>query len=120
LYRAGAVTVELVLDRPDELGARRHRALGRGVYILHVEMDVDGAAAARLRSHERHLGIFVGKHDARVADADLGVAELAVGPRHAHHLGGAERLLVELDRARPPPGWASLSSLFSPVLFFSS
>lgn len=49
------------------------------------------AFAARLRSSAM---------DARVADPDFRVPELAAGRRHAHHLGGAEGLLVELDRAR--------------------
>src|SRR5262249_55426608 len=34
----------------------------------------------------------------RVADLQFRMADLAAGPRHAHHGLGAQRLLVELDR----------------------
>jgi hypothetical protein len=42
-----------------------------------------------------YLGVLVGQHDPRVADADLGVMDLAGRVVHAHHLTGAERLFVE-------------------------
>jgi hypothetical protein len=47
-----------------------------------------------------HLRRFVGEHHVGVADLDLGVADLPSGRRHAQHFDGAERLLVELERAR--------------------
>src|SRR5262249_13220236 len=39
-------------------------------------------------------------HDPVTADADLRVPDLPVGPRHAHDLLPAERLLVDLERLR--------------------
>src|SRR5439155_26699502 len=55
--------------------------------------------AARLGG-DGELRAFVGEHDRRVADADLGVHHLAVGAGHAEQLGRAERLLVEVQRLR--------------------
>src|SRR5262245_35487266 len=78
LHRARAVAVELVLDRPDQLGACGHGALRHSVDILHVEVDMDRRAAARLGTHELHLRIFVREHHARAADPNLGVANLAL------------------------------------------
>jgi len=58
----------------------------------------DRRAADRLRAERLDLGVFVGQHDAGVADTDLGMMDLAAGIVHAHHLGGAERLFVKGDR----------------------
>src|SRR5262249_24862067 len=44
--------------------------------------------------------MLVGQHDDRVADLDLGVADLAVGPGHAHPLGRAEDAPVVVERPR--------------------
>src|SRR5258706_219007 len=100
LDRAGAVAVELVFQRPRELGTCRHRLLHRVVHVLHVEMEVDRGAAAGLRREERHAGHFIRQHDVRIADLDLGMAELALRSRDAQQLLRAERTLVEVDRLR--------------------
>src|SRR5215211_3192435 len=51
------------------------------------------------RPHVR-LRKRIRQHQLRIADLQLGVPDPAVGPGHAQHLLGAERLLVEVDRAR--------------------
>ena len=46
------------------------------------------------------LGVLVGEHHHRVADADLGVTEAVAGPGHAKHLLRSEGLLQEVDEVR--------------------
>src|SRR5262249_55909956 len=43
---------------------------------------------------------LIRQHHPRVADANLGVADFAIGHWHAHQLGRVEDLLVEFDRRR--------------------
>src|SRR5436190_4950970 len=100
LERAGAIAVELVLHRPDDLRAGGARARNSGVDVLHVHVDRHRRSAARLRAEEIHRGEFIREHDARTADPDLGVADRPARAGHAHDLLRAERLLVELDRVR--------------------
>src|SRR6185295_1727663 len=57
-------------------------------------------ASELLRAPAPHLGELVGQHDHGAADHELGVADLAVGTTHAHALGGAQDLLVEVDGLR--------------------
>jgi len=95
--RAAAVAVELVLHGTHDLRARGHRLGDALVDVGDVDREADRGAAARLRADRVHLGVLVGEHDRRVADADLRVADAAVGPGEAHELLGAERLLVEVD-----------------------
>src|SRR5271166_286126 len=94
---ADAIAVELVGHRPDELCPRRHGALDRAVDVLDIKMDRDRRPADGLRAQRLDLGVLVGQHDAGIADADLGVVDLAAGIRQAHDLLGAERSLVEGD-----------------------
>ena len=91
------VTVNLIGHRSDELCLSRHRARHRGVDILDIEMYRDRRATDGLRAERLQLGVLVGQHDARIADLDLGVMDLAAGILHPHDLFGAERLLVEGD-----------------------
>src|SRR6185295_20252440 len=76
---AGAIAIELVLDRAHDLAAGRGRARNRRIDVRHVEMDLQGRAAARLRPEELHRVVLVGEHDTRIADLDLAVAELSLG-----------------------------------------
>jgi hypothetical protein len=57
-----------------------------------------GSAAHALRAAGVHLRVLVGEHDHRVADLELGVTDLAVGPSHSHSLGRPEHGLVEVNR----------------------
>ena len=50
--RPGAVAVELVLHRPQELRPRGHRALDRGIDVAHIDMKMHARAAARLRAEK--------------------------------------------------------------------
>src|SRR5262245_52882037 len=68
---AGAIAVELVLDRAHDLASSRGRARNRRIDVGYVEMDLHGRAAARLRPEELHRFVFVGEHDPRIADLDL-------------------------------------------------
>src|SRR4051794_30068471 len=97
LDRAGAVAVELVLDRARELAAGGQCLLHCRVDVAHVEMQLNGGAAARVRPEEAHARRLVGEHHDRIAEPELGVPDRAVGARHAHDLFGAEGALVELD-----------------------
>ena len=63
---------------------------------------VTGVPPTAFGPADAHLGELVRQHDERVADLELGVADLAVGAGHAHPLLGAEDLGVELDRVRAP------------------
>ena len=44
--------------------------------------------------------MLVGHHHSRVADLDLGMPNAAVRTGHAHDLGRAKGLFIELDRFR--------------------
>src|SRR4051812_30899752 len=95
---AGAVAVELVLDRARELAAGGQCLLHRRVDVAHVEMQLNRGAAARVRSEEAHVRRLVREHHERIADLQLGVADRAVRSGNADRLFGAECPLVELDR----------------------
>src|ERR1041384_3957059 len=57
--RAGAVAVELVLDRTRLFRAGRNRLLEDGVHIVDVERNSEGGAAKSLRAFGAHLRAFV-------------------------------------------------------------
>src|SRR6266511_3094434 len=85
---AGAVAVELILDWPKLFSPGGYRLAKLCVHVLDVEQDADRRAAERLRAAEAHVGVLVGHHDRRVADLDLGVADLAAGTGEAQQLPG--------------------------------
>src|SRR6266849_9670175 len=59
------------------------------------------SAAARLRAEMvRELRKFVGDHDRRIADLDLGMPDLPAGLGVTHQLRRSKRFLVKLDGAR--------------------
>ncbi len=82
------------------LGAGGEGLSEQGVHVLDVEEQRDCGAAQGLRAARAHLGELVGQHDRRVADLDLSVADAAVRRGHAHQLGRAKRLLVEIEGLR--------------------
>src|SRR5215204_4299052 len=91
------IAVELVLDRTQLLRACFHRDVEGLVDVLDVHTEGDGRAADLLRADDAHLGELVREHDHGIADLELGVADLAVRRGHAHALGGAEHLDIEVD-----------------------
>jgi hypothetical protein len=70
-----------------------------------TSLTTDRRATKRLWAAETHVRVFVGQHDGRIADFDLGVANFAAGLLHTRQLFGAKRFLVELDctGANPVP-----------------
>src|SRR5215218_6949428 len=98
---AAAVAPEPVVHAHRRGCAGVDRLLEDGVDILDVEEDRDGSSADLLRRPRIGLRERIREHQDRVADPDLGVRDLPVGPEHARELGRAERALVELDRLRP-------------------
>ncbi len=75
---SGAVPVELVLDRADLVRTGRDRLRERRVDVGHVDRERHRRPADGLRAAGVHLGVLVGEHHGRVADLDLGVADLPV------------------------------------------
>ena len=97
LELTGPVTIELVLDPAIRLGAGLDRGVEGRVDVLDVHADGHGGAADRLRPQVAHVGVLVREHDHRISDLQFGVADLAVGPVHAHALLGSEHLCIEID-----------------------
>src|SRR5439155_396783 len=100
LAGAAAIPVQLVGERPPHLAPGLHGPVEQRVAVRDVEAEAARDAAQRARALRDRVRVVhrVGEHPDRTADLDLRVAHLAVGHRHAEHLLGAERLLVERDR----------------------
>jgi hypothetical protein len=94
---AVAVAPEHVRQRHDRLCARIHGLLPDRVGIVHIQVDEDRGAFQGQRAIAAPVGKVVGQHDARVADADLGVHDLAAWAGHAADLGCAEGLFIEVQ-----------------------
>src|SRR5438105_2212063 len=73
---AAAVAVELVFHRVQFLGAGSNRLLVAGIDIIDIEHNPDRRAAERFGALAAHLRAFIGEHDPRITDANLGVADL--------------------------------------------
>ena len=105
LDEAGAVSVELVLNRLEELRAFCGCAFDNVVDVGEVDVEAyraaaDGGGAGVSRAH---AGIFVGQHDVGVADFELGMTDLAVRAGHADGFRGTEDFLVVVDGLRRVP-----------------
>src|SRR6266478_2987488 len=98
--KAGAVSIELVFDRFLDLRSLRDRFCYNFVDIRQVHIQTDRRSTDSLSAPMSHLQVFVRQHDARVADLQLSVADLAVGTIHAHNYGRSENVLVVVDRLR--------------------
>src|SRR5439155_17568166 len=96
---AGAVAVELVLQRLEHFRAERHGPIEHRVAVLEIERQPDRRAADGLRAARVHLRMFISEHNVRIADLDFRVADFPTGRADAHQFGGAERLFVEFNRA---------------------
>ena len=93
------IAVELIGDRPLDLRASGDRLLRDGVDVLDVYVQADRRAPELLRRVRIVIRELVGEHDDCVADPDLGVPDLPIRRSVTEKLGGAERLLVELECA---------------------
>ena len=96
--RTRAVAVELIFQRPEHRGPGGDGAVELGIDILDIDQKTHGSSLERLRSFHIHLGEFIGQHDSRCADQDLGVTDPSVGVRQAIKLDGPERLRIKVDR----------------------
>src|SRR5258708_3131181 len=94
LNEAGAVSVELVLNRLQYFRALRPRLLYHTIDVGKIYIQAHRARPDRGRAGVSlpHCGILVGQHDVRVADLQLGVADLAVRAIHANGFGCPENL----------------------------
>src|ERR1044071_2325937 len=99
LNEAGAVSVELGLDRLEDLRALGNRLFDHAVYVrkIHIEAYGTGADGGSAGVSLPHFWIFIGQHDVRVPNLQFGMADLAVRAIHANLLGGPEHFLVVLD-----------------------
>ncbi len=95
-----AVAPEHVAERHLRLRAGVDGAFPCRIHIVEVDIETHRRAAVRLRALGVHPGHFVGEHDDRVADPDLGVHDAPARTRHTHGFGRSERFLIEVDRAR--------------------
>ncbi len=99
LNEAGAVSIELVLDRLQDFRALGFRAFDHAINVGKVYIQADRAPAdgGRAGVPLPHLGILVGQHDVRVADLEFGVTHLAIRAIHPKDFGRAEDFLVILN-----------------------
>ena len=105
LNEAGAVSVELVLNRLQELRAFCGCTLDHVVDIGKIDVEAHRAASycGGAGVSRAHAGIFVGQHDVGVANFELGVTDLAVRSGHADSFSRSEDLLVVFDGLRRAP-----------------
>src|SRR5215510_427358 len=99
LDEPGAISVELVLDRLESFCALGHSALNYSVDVGNVQIQAYGAGANAGSAGVPlpHGRIFIGQHDARVADLQLGMADSAVGLGHAKEFFSTEDFRVVFD-----------------------
>src|SRR5438270_13559813 len=102
LNEAGTVSVELVLNRLQDFRALSRRALNHAIDVgkVNIEAYRAGADGGRAGIALPHAWIFVGQHDVRVADLQLGMTDLAVRTIHANGFSRSEYFLVILNRLR--------------------
>ena len=105
LDEAGAISIELVLNRLEELRALCGCAFDDFVDVGKVDVEAHRAAANSgcAGVSRAHAGIFVGQHDVGVADFEFGVTDLAVRAGHADGFSGSEDFLVVVDGLRRAP-----------------
>src|SRR5712692_10333824 len=99
LIESGAVYVELVLNRLQDFGALGRRALDHAIHVgkVYIEAHRAGADGGRAGVSLSHAGVFVGQHDVRVADLQLGMTNLAVRAIHTNGFSRSEDFLVILN-----------------------
>src|SRR5579872_6621400 len=99
LNETGAVSIELVLDRLQDLRALGNRFINHAVYVgkIHVEAYGAGADSCSAGVALSHFWIFIGQHDVRVSNLQFGMADLAVRAIHANLFRSPEHFLVVVD-----------------------
>jgi len=75
----GAITVELVGNRPDDFGTQLHCSGDDRIGVLNIDMEADWRTAKDFRAAITHLRNFIRKHHDGIAQFDLRVADLAAG-----------------------------------------
>src|SRR5580658_5986444 len=100
LDKAGAISIELVLDRLQNFRSLRGRLFDDFVAVWEIDVQAYGRPAPALGPAIAHGEIFVCQHEARVADLKFGMADLAVRAIHAHDYRRPENVLVIIDRLR--------------------
>ena len=95
----GAVSVELVVHRNEDLGPRVLRRRHRRIGILDVERETHRRPAEGARLGRAEVGVVLGQKDRRVSDPDLGVDDASVrGGQPGSGLDRPECLVVEVER----------------------
>src|SRR6202050_1445541 len=99
-----AVSIELILHRLQDFRALIGGPLNYGVDVgkVYVQAYRAPAPGGRAGVPLPHAGIFVGQHDMRITDLQLGVTDLAVRAVHADGFGRANNFLVILDGLGSP------------------
>src|SRR5712691_5210694 len=102
-HRAEAIAIELVRHGFLNRRAGSNCLTKDRIDVFHIDHDADWRAAERLRTFVAHLGVFIRKHDRRIANLDLSVANLAVRRRKAKQFLCAKRFLIKFDRVAGAP-----------------
>src|SRR5262245_2468438 len=79
---ANAVAVEHRRRRHDDLGSGRHGLVENGIYIVTIDVKVDGRGGAARHGGPGMSRAFWSEHDLGVAVGHFGVLDLAIGTRH--------------------------------------
>src|SRR3546814_12724736 len=101
---AGALAVEMILWRAQQLSTRRHGTLDHRVGVVDVKMDDEAAGRIRGRGMNVELRELVRQHEDGVAQLQLDVADAAAGLDETELLAGPENALVEVNRLLRGPG----------------
>src|SRR5919108_2564831 len=80
------VSVELIPHRLHCLSSSSHSPSCNSINIIDVEKDTHRRATYRARAAHIIFWKFVGNHDRRIADPDLGMSDLPIWGRYPHRL----------------------------------
>src|SRR3546814_3596482 len=97
---AGALAVEMMLWRAQQLSTRRHGTLDHRVGVVDVKMDDEAAGRVRGRGMNVALRGLVRQHEDGAAQLQRDVADSAAGPDATELLPGPENALLEVHRLR--------------------
>src|SRR3546814_507640 len=101
---AGALPVEMILWRAQQLSTRRHGTLDHRVGVVDVKMDDEAAGRIRGRGMNVELRELVRQHKDGAAQLQLDMADAAAGLDETELLAGPENALVEVHRLLRGPG----------------
>src|SRR3977135_971203 len=100
LEEARAISVELIRNRFQDFPSLLGCFFDDGVAVRHIDIEAHRRGSNALGAALTHRRIFVSQHNARIATLYFGGADLAVRTIHSHNYGGAENVLVVLNRFR--------------------